>query len=72
MEAVIKGFVVLITNLNLEFFSLQIFNVEGRSHEFHMKKLELALIQYIGLRGHNPVVAIYGLVSEIRFTYLQH
>jgi len=57
---------------NLEFFGLQIFNSEGRSHEFHIKKLELALIQYIGLRGHNPVVAIYGLVSEIRFTYLQH
>ncbi|MBW1752818.1 MAG: hypothetical protein JRJ46_06880 [Deltaproteobacteria bacterium] len=72
MEAVIKGLVVLIANLNLKFLSLEIFNSEGRSHEFHMKKLELALIQYIGLRGHNPVVAIYGLVSEIRFTYLQH
>jgi hypothetical protein len=33
MEAVMKGFVILITNLNLELLDLQIFNSEGRSHE---------------------------------------
>ena len=53
MEEVIKGFVVLITNLNLEFFSLQIFNVEGRNLEFLVEKLELALPQDIGVVVHN-------------------
>jgi hypothetical protein len=47
MEAVIKSFVVLITNLNLELLGLQIFNLQGRSHELISANLELALIQHI-------------------------
>jgi len=40
MEAVIKGLVVLIANLNLKFLSLEIFNSEGRSLEFSLEKLK--------------------------------
>jgi hypothetical protein len=57
---------------NLKYFELQIFNLQGRNHEFLSMNLGLAIIQYIVLYRHNPVVVINGLVSEIRFTYLWH
>ena len=53
MEAVIKGLVVLIANLNLKFLSLEIFNSEGKNLEFPVEILKLAHIQYIVLFDHN-------------------
>ncbi len=47
-----KGLVVLISNLNLKYLGLQIFNCEG-SLEFPVEKLELGLTQHIGLCGNN-------------------
>ena len=37
-----------------------------------MKKLGLALIQYIVLCDHNPVFVISGLSFEVRFRYLKN
>jgi hypothetical protein len=53
METVIKGFMVLITNLNLKFLSLPKFNCEGRNLEFPGEKLKSAHTQDIGVFGHN-------------------
>jgi hypothetical protein len=53
MEAVVKGFVVLITNLNLEFFEPYIFMVERRSHNFLKRNLELEHTQDIGVLAYN-------------------
>ena len=72
METVIKGFMVLITNLNLELLYLQIFNAEGRNRKFSVENLGLALIQHTGLCGYNPVGLINELVSEKRITYLRY
>ena len=60
MGAAVKDSVVLITNLNLKFFGLQIFNCEG-SHNFLKRNLELAHTQYIGLYDHNSISVKNGI-----------
>jgi len=61
MEAVIKGLVVLIANLNLKFLSLERFNSEGSNQYPELRKLEFAHIPYIVVLNHNFITGKNGI-----------
>ncbi len=65
-----RSILLQISFVNQAFLALQFFQVQGRSLEFPVEKLGLALIQYNVFSSNNKVAVINGLISEICFTYL--